>query len=331
MTLRSGPVDGTAYGPVLDRRRLLVFFVSDNGELPTQASGLSADSRVGHDRAGHRFRPFARRYPKPTASIECEPAASTTTISGYADGELVATAKHPRRSGRRRTATAPGAGAAVAQPPDPGADLPRQLPRGGPLIRREGARRGFGLVELGRGHPNDNGEEAMATEPTRPAEAPADVVQARVLARASGAHGSVAAVSCGPRRASGAGARCASRPSGGSPGRNAASSSATSRTARPRRAGDERLGRGPSPWWLNLEAHPDAVVRLAGQQPRPVRARRGHGGRTGAAVAALGRRRSGSRRLRRPAGDRDAGDRAGASRRRRVTRVVVVGSDVVGG
>ena len=26
-------------------------------------------------------------------------------------------------------------------------------------------------------------------------------------------------------------------------------------------------------WWRNLEAHPDAVVRLAGQPPRPVRAR----------------------------------------------------------
>jgi hypothetical protein len=26
-------------------------------------------------------------------------------------------------------------------------------------------------------------------------------------------------------------------------------------------------------WWLNLKAHPDAVVRLAGQQPRLVRAR----------------------------------------------------------
>ena len=25
-------------------------------------------------------------------------------------------------------------------------------------------------------------------------------------------------------------------------------------------------------WWLNLEAHPDAVIRLAGEQPRPVRA-----------------------------------------------------------
>lgn len=30
-------------------------------------------------------------------------------------------------------------------------------------------------------------------------------------------------------------------------------------------------------WWLNLEAHPDAVVRLAGQNPRPVRARLSEG------------------------------------------------------
>ena len=30
-------------------------------------------------------------------------------------------------------------------------------------------------------------------------------------------------------------------------------------------------------WWLNLQAHPDAVVRLAGQQPRPVRAREAEG------------------------------------------------------
>ena len=30
---------------------------------------------------------------------------------------------------------------------------------------------------------------------------------------------------------------------------------------------------GHPAWWLNLEAHPDAVVQLAGQEPRPVRAR----------------------------------------------------------
>lgn len=31
-------------------------------------------------------------------------------------------------------------------------------------------------------------------------------------------------------------------------------------------------GEGHPAWWLNLEAHPDAVVRLAGEQERPVRA-----------------------------------------------------------
>jgi deazaflavin-dependent oxidoreductase (nitroreductase family) len=30
---------------------------------------------------------------------------------------------------------------------------------------------------------------------------------------------------------------------------------------------------GDPAWWLNLEAHPDAVVQLSGQAPRPVRAR----------------------------------------------------------
>jgi deazaflavin-dependent oxidoreductase (nitroreductase family) len=29
---------------------------------------------------------------------------------------------------------------------------------------------------------------------------------------------------------------------------------------------------GHPSWWLNLRAHPDAIVQLAGQQPRPVRA-----------------------------------------------------------
>jgi len=30
---------------------------------------------------------------------------------------------------------------------------------------------------------------------------------------------------------------------------------------------------GHPSWWLNVEAHPDAVVRLAGEDPRPVHAR----------------------------------------------------------
>ncbi len=34
---------------------------------------------------------------------------------------------------------------------------------------------------------------------------------------------------------------------------------------------------GHPAWWRNIEAHPDAVVRLSHQQPRPVRARRAEG------------------------------------------------------
>jgi deazaflavin-dependent oxidoreductase (nitroreductase family) len=34
---------------------------------------------------------------------------------------------------------------------------------------------------------------------------------------------------------------------------------------------------GHPAWWLNLEAHPDAEVRLAGQEPRRVRAREATG------------------------------------------------------
>jgi deazaflavin-dependent oxidoreductase (nitroreductase family) len=34
---------------------------------------------------------------------------------------------------------------------------------------------------------------------------------------------------------------------------------------------------GHPAWWLNLEAHPDAVVRLPGQEPRRVRALRAQG------------------------------------------------------
>ena len=34
---------------------------------------------------------------------------------------------------------------------------------------------------------------------------------------------------------------------------------------------------GHPAWWLNLEAHPDAVVRLSNEEPRPVHARRAEG------------------------------------------------------
>ncbi|HSK23805.1 MAG TPA: nitroreductase family deazaflavin-dependent oxidoreductase, partial [Egicoccus sp.] len=36
-------------------------------------------------------------------------------------------------------------------------------------------------------------------------------------------------------------------------------------------------GEGHPAWWLNLQAHPEAVVRLAGDPPRPVRARPAQG------------------------------------------------------
>ena len=34
---------------------------------------------------------------------------------------------------------------------------------------------------------------------------------------------------------------------------------------------------GPPAWWLNLEANPDAVIRLKGEPDQPVRARRAEG------------------------------------------------------
>ena len=72
----------------------------------------------------------------------------------------------------------------------------------------------------------------MATEVTRPAEAPANLVQARVLARPPALYRLSGGRFLWTTTSKRGGARCASRPSGGSPGRNAASSSATSRTAR---------------------------------------------------------------------------------------------------
>jgi len=78
---------------------------------------------------------------------------------------------------------------------------------------------------------------------------------------------SAAAASSGRRRASVDGARCISRPSDGTPGENATSSSATSRTDRSHRAGNERLGRRPPLVVVNLEVHPDAVIRIATSRP----------------------------------------------------------------
>ena len=70
--------------------------------------------------------------------------------------------------------------------------------------------------------------------------------------------------------------RCASRPSGASPGTNAVIGyveDGPNLVALAMNGWDE----GHPSWWLNLEAHPDAVVRRAGQHPRPVRARRAAG------------------------------------------------------
>ena len=37
--------------------------------------------------------------------------------------------------------------------------------------------------------------------------------------------------------------------------------------------GEAGWDEGHPAWWLNLEAHPDAVIKLSGEEPRPVRAR----------------------------------------------------------
>ena len=63
---------------------------------------------------------------------------------------------------------------------------------------------------------------------------------------------------------------------------------------------------GHPSWWLNLEAHPDAVVRLARQHPRPVRARPAAGEERDRLWQRWGRGRSADGRLGRPAVDRDA-------------------------
>ena len=77
--------------------------------------------------------------------------------------------------------------------------------------------------------------------------------------RPSACTGSAAADSCGTRRTA-AGCALTSPPSGGSPDRSAASSSATSKTVDlvtlAMNGSDEA-----SAWWLNLEARPDAVIR----------------------------------------------------------------------
>ena len=84
---------------------------------------------------------------------------------------------------------------------------------------------------------------------------------------------SVAVASYGPRRASGAGAHCTSRPSD-EVGKERSVivgylADGSNLVTLAMNGWDE----GHPAWWLNLEAHPDAVVRLAHERPRPVRAR----------------------------------------------------------
>ena len=77
---------------------------------------------------------------------------------------------------------------------------------------------------------------------------------------------------------------------------------------------------GHPSWWLNLEAHPDAVVRLAHQHPSAPGARTPlSGGGELSAVAALRRRRSEPRGVCGPAVDRDARDRPRTALRDRLT------------
>ena len=120
----------------------------------------------------------------------------------------------------------------------------------------------------------------MSTEATRPPKLPpAWFKHMGFGAFIECSTGSVAAASCGPRRAS-------------------AGWGALRLTTVGRKSGQERsvivgyIEDGPNlvvlamngwdeghpSWWLNLEAHPDAVVRLAGQHARPVRALVGRGG-----------------------------------------------------
>ena len=70
---------------------------------------------------------------------------------------------------------------------------------------------------------------------------------------------------------------------------------------------------GHPAWWLNLEAHPDASVRLRAGIQRPVTCSRPRG-RARSTVAALGRGRRGARRVCRYAVDRDPGRRARTAR-----------------
>ena len=79
---------------------------------------------------------------------------------------------------------------------------------------------------------------------------------------------------------------------------------------------------GHPSWWLNLQAHPEAVVRLGRPASATGARSRGRGVGAGAAVEALGRGQSAAGLLRRAAVDRDTRGRPRTARRDRVTQTM---------
>ena len=76
---------------------------------------------------------------------------------------------------------------------------------------------------------------------------------------------------------------------------------------------------GHPAWWLNLEAHPDAIVRLARQRPRAGARAAPPPATSATGCGSVGPRSTpGTRRLRQPAVDRDAGGRPRTPRRNRL-------------
>ena len=103
MNLRSGPVDGTAYRPSCwTGDEFFVFFDFDDGSYQLSASdysgaevSVSATTPLASGSDPSLVGARSRRL-----RIECDPAGSATTISGYADGRLVATAQAAMRVDR---------------------------------------------------------------------------------------------------------------------------------------------------------------------------------------------------------------------------------------
>ena len=97
MIRRSGPVDGTAYGPSCwTGDKYFTFLISDDGGYQVTASDYSSADfstaatttlEAGSDPSlvGTRSR---------LLRIECDPSSSTMSIKGYADGQLVVAAPH---------------------------------------------------------------------------------------------------------------------------------------------------------------------------------------------------------------------------------------------